>query len=58
MTSLPNDIQADIIERNRITRNIFTFRRKWLERLTFCSNFYENRWIGFVDMAVFIFQNV
>ena len=34
-----------------ITKNIFNFRREWLERLTFCSEFYENRWIGFVDKA-------
>ena len=28
-----------IIKRNRITKNTFNFRRKWLERLTCCSKF-------------------
>ena len=46
------------LRRNRITKNIFNFRRKWLERITFCSKFYENQWVGFVDMAIFIFLNV
>ena len=36
-------------------QKFFNFRRKWSERLTFCSKFYENRWIGFVDKALFIF---
>ena len=35
--------------------NIFNFRREWLESLTFCSKFYENQWIGFVDKALFVF---
>ena len=46
------------LKRNRITKNIFNFRREWLERLTFCNKFYENRWIGFIDIALFIFLNV
>ena len=37
---------------------IFNFRRKGLERLTFCNKFYENLWNGFVDMAMCIFLNV
>ena len=44
--------------RNRITKIFFNFRRKVLERLTFCNQFYENRRIGFVDMAICIFLNV
>ena len=37
---------------------VFNFGREWLERLTFCSNFYENRWIDFVDIALFVFLDV
>ena len=33
------------------------FRRKGLERLTFCNKFYENRWIGFEDMAMCILNS-
>ena len=32
--------------------------RKGLKRVTFCSKFYENRWIGFVDITMCIFLNV
>ena len=34
-----------ITERNRITKIIFKFRRKGLERPTLCNNFHENRLI-------------
>ena len=34
---------------------IFHFRRKGLDRPTFCKIFYENRLIDFVDMAMFLF---
>ena len=37
---------------------IFHSKRKGSERLTFCNKFNENRWIGFVDMAICIFLNV
>ena len=29
-----------------------------MERILFCNKFYENRWIGFVDMVMCIFVNV
>ena len=43
---------------NTLTKIILHFRRNGLERLTFCNKFDENRWIGFVDMAMFVFLSV
>ena len=47
-----------VLIRNTLIKIIFHSRRKGLERLTFCNKFYENRWLGFVDMAICIFINV
>ena len=35
-----------------LTKIIFHFTGKGLQRLTFFSTLYQNRWIGFVDIAM------
>ena len=46
-----NEVVFDFIEHSQ-RYDLSTFLR-----VTFCSKFYENRWLDFVDIALFIFLN-
>ena len=39
-------------------KEYLSFQRKGIGETNICNKFYENRWIGFVDMAICIFLNV
>ena len=40
-TVVKKGVLQSVLKEYRITKSIFNFRRKGLERLTFCNKFYE-----------------